>query len=192
MLNEELLKNTMLHLNNKISDEDLGIVMKELQILLNDYDVSRRATDLMVYEDLPKAYKVFMVTKKLEGRSSGTLELYQLCLEHFFDSIGKSLDEITTNDIRVYLYYVKDTRGISDRTLDNRRLILNNFFTWCSQEGYISSNPCATIAPIKFECKPREPLSDIEMERLRMSCVTSRERAILEVLYGTGCRCYVI
>ena len=45
-----------------------------------------------------------------------------------------------------------------------------------------------TIPAIKYEKKPRENLTQLELEYLRQSCQTPRERAIIEFLFSTGCR----
>ena len=45
-----------------------------------------------------------------------------------------------------------------------------------------------TIKPIKFEKKPRQPLTQIELEYIRQACQTPKERAMVEFMYSTGCR----
>lgn len=72
--------------------------------------------------------------------------------------------------------------------MDGKRLVINTFFEWCRDEGYINKNPCKQIHPIKYEAKPREPLTGIELELVRDACKTYREKAIIETLYSTGCR----
>ena len=49
-------------------------------------------------------------------------------------------------------------------------------------------NPGENVAPIKYEKKIREPLTDTEMEALRSVCDTPYEKAVVETLYSTGCR----
>ncbi len=176
-------------LDGRVPDSVLGIILDELQIFLADYDVKKKSTEIAVCTELPDAYKVYMVTKKIEGRSTDTLKLYKVYLEQMFYDIGKPLEKIEANDIRLHLHRIQSERKISDRTLNCRRVIIHGFFAWCVTERYIGYNPCATVRPIKYEKKPRQPLSDVEMEQLRDSCKTLREKAIMEVLYATGCRC---
>ena len=179
----------MTRLDGKLSASDLALVKSELELFCGNYDISERVTAVVPYEDVfPNAYRAYMVTKKIEGRSMGTLDQYKRRLEEMFMAINKPLEEITTNDIRLFLYTIKEQRNISDHTLDNTRLILNSFFSWCSQEEYCTKNVCASIAPIKYERKEREAFSDVEIERLRDGCITLRDKAIVEVFYATGCR----
>ena len=101
---------------------------------------------------------------------------YDLYLKDFFRQINKPIKNITTNDIRVYLYKVQTQRGLSNRSLDSRRTIINAFFEWCCNEEYVDRNPCRTIKKIKYETKERKPLTAIELEQLRDACDTSRDK----------------
>lgn len=186
---DELLNDVMINLHGKVSDEELEMICDSLRACISHYTISHTGTEVAVYEGLPKEFEIFLVAKKIEGRSMGTLDLYKIRIEDMLYTIAKPLKEITSNDIRLYLYSLQNNRGISDRTLDNCRLIINGFFKWCWEEGYIEKNPCASIRPIHYESKPREPLNDLEMETLRKGCVTPRDFAVVETLYSTGCRC---
>ncbi len=172
----------------KIPDECLQVVSKEITVLLGDYDVTKRENEIIPYTGLPEAYQAYMVSRKIEGRSEGTLRLYKIRLEDMLTTIGKPVEDITANDLRIYLYGLQKRRGISDRTLDSVRLALNAFFSWCSTEGYCKTNVCAGIKAIKYEIKQREALTDTQLENLRNACLTDREKAIVEVMYSTGCR----
>lgn len=176
-------------LSGKISDEALKTVLHELQVFSSNYEIQERETHLVPYESkIPDCYKVYMVAKKIEGVSQVTLKTYNYYLTDFFDHINRPFEEITTNDIRIYLYEVQQRTGICNRTLDGKRLAINTFMDWCWKEGYIKSNPCTGIKPIKFEEKPREPLSNMELEMIRDACEDYRDRAMIELFYSTGCR----
>ena len=175
-------------LDGKIPDEDLRIVKEELDIFSNDYDIRKKETALAVVDEMPQAYITYMVTKKIEGLSDDTLKQYKLTIEKMLTGIGKRVEDITANDLRLYLYNYKATRNVSNRTLDNMRLHLSSFFTWCLNEQYITKNPCRQITRIKFEKKVRETLTDTELEHMRDCCRNLREKAMIDVLYATGCR----
>lgn len=171
-----------------LDEEKLKAVMLEIGAAIRDYDITERKTEVAVQEGLPQCMKVFLVGKKIEGRSKATLDLYRIALEDLFRTVTKPVDEISTNDMRIYLYELKERRGIQDVTMESRRRIIHSFFTWCHNEGYIPRNPMRSISPIKYEVKPRLPFSDTQMEIIRGACRTDRERAIIETLYATGCR----
>lgn len=153
------------------------------------YEVNKKETALAVYnEELPEIVKIYIVCKKIEGLSPRTLDTYMRMLRLFFRDIRKPLPKITANDIRVYLFNYQRERGCSNRTLDKYRQYLASFFSWAADEGYVQQNPMRTIPAIKYEKKPRQNLTQLELEYLRQSCQTARERAIIEFLYSTGCR----
>lgn len=188
-MREEFTNDVAVHLSGKISDDDLRVVMRELRMLVTDYEIESRKVELALMDDIaPKCFQAYMVAKKIEGLSGGTLNVYRLYLEDFLQYIGKPLLDVTANDIRVYLYTMQNRRGITNRSLDGKRLVINGFLEWCFREGYISKNPCKQISPIKYEAKPREPLSGIELELVRYACRNYRERAMVEMFYSTGCR----
>ena len=177
------------NLYDKIPEEVLKTIQNELFVYVENYDLKQRETTVGKYTGyLPECYKVYFVSRKIEGLSDKTLEQYRLYLDDFFFAINKNLDEITANDIRIYLYKVQKQRNISDRTLDSRRAAIHAFFTWTADEGYIAKNPCRSIKKIKYERKERKGLTDIELEKVRMACKTIREKALVEFLYSTGAR----
>lgn len=176
-------------LDGKISDEALRTVLQELQVFTFNYDISQRETHVVPYQNnIPDCYRVYMVAKKIEGMSPESMKTYNFYLTDFFEHINRPFEQVTTNDIRIYLYETQKRTGISNRTLDGKRLVINTFMDWCWKEGYIPNNPCASIKPIKFEEKPREPLSNMELEIVRDACENYRDKAMIELFYSTGCR----
>lgn len=189
-MNDLFVKEFISKLDGKVGNDQLKTVLHELEIFVSNFDIKNRNTEIIPYDNnyIPNVYKVYYVSKKIEGMSPKSLDLYDLYLKDFFFMVQKKIEEITTNDIRLYLYTIQKQRNIGNRSLDSRRLILNAFFQWCADEGYITKNVCKCINPIKFEVKERQPLNDIELELVRDACDDTRSKAIIEVLYSTGCR----
>lgn len=189
MSREQFVNNFVTKLYGKVSDEALGIIRNELSIYIENYELSRRETAVGKYTGyLPECFKLYFVSRKIEGLSDKTLNLYRMYLDDFFLQTNKKLEDITANDIRIYLYSVQKERGISNRTLDSRRSAIHAFLEWAANENYIGKNPCRAINVIKYERKEREGLTQVELEKVRMSCKTAREKAIVEFLYSTGAR----
>ena len=188
-MSDSFAKEFVANLNGKISPEVMRIVLDELSIFTKDYTIGRKSTDIVQRDDtLPYCYKIYMVSKKIEGLSPESLSVYNYRLLHFFNHVCKPINDITSNDIRAYLYNAQSKGKLSNRSLDSVRLVINTFMEWCVSEGYITLNPCKSIKPIKYEQKQRTPLSDIELELVRMACTSIREKAIVEFFYSTGCR----
>ena len=177
-------------LSTKITPADLKIVSVQLEMFFADYNIVRRETQLMSYnEDIFKEVKEYLVTRKIEGLSDKSLTRYKDALMRFFYNVNKPCYDITTNDVKKYLYDLKNHTGMKDISLNNQRCAISAFFSWLVDNDYIIKNPCATIKNIKCEKHTRHGLPAIDMETLRAACANEREKAIIEFLYATGCRC---
>lgn len=189
----EQMKNLFLvqlqELNPGMMPDEYNVITKALDLAVTNYDISKKKTDVIPYvEPIPMLVKTYLVVKKTEGLAKGTLENYARILIKFFSWIRKPPEEITANDIRLFIYNYQRFRHVSDRTLDKYRETICWFFTWAHMEEYLPRNPGRSIKPIKYEIKERQALSQIELEYLRMACETVRDRAMLEFMYSTGCR----
>lgn len=187
---EKELNEFMVLLTGKVSDQDLWVVKEQLEIFLKDYELIRRETSLILFqEDLFKELKEYLVSLKIEGKSDKTLYQYKQALKKFLCNINKPCDEIKANDVKAYLYNLKQFTGMKDISLNNQRNYIGAFFKWLVNNEYLVKNPCANIKVIKYEKNTRHPLTAIEMEKLRAACKTVRDRALIEFLYATACRC---
>ena len=172
-----------------LKGEDLQPILDCLDCAAFNYDVKKKETQIVPYnQELPYLAKTFIVCKSVEGYSEGTLYNYTRFLTKFFFAVQKAPEMVTPNDIRVYLYMYQKERGISNRSLDKVRASISAFYKWMLVEGYIDKDPTIAIKKIKYEKKPKTPCTQIDLEYLRRACETKKQKAILEVLYSTGCR----
>ena len=187
---KERLKNDLLLLLNQYLDSNtLRIVDTKIDMVLSNYEIEEPRTQLVPYEyKVPETIQIYIVTKKISGLSEKSLYLYNIVLNDFFQAIQKTNDKVTANDIRIYLYKYQKDHNISNRTLDCRRTIICSYFGWLASEEYIFKNPAINITPIKYERKHKKPMSQLDLEKVRLACKTNREKAIVEMLYSTGCR----
>lgn len=170
------------------SKEQIEMVINCMNKVSYNYEISKKKTELAVREEVPKILKTYMVCKKIEGYSMGTLENIYRSLSLFYKFIGKRFEDVKPNNIRYYLYNYKEQRKIKDCTLEKYRQCICCFYEWAHSEGYIETNPAHTIKAIKFEKTIRKPLKQIDLERVRLACKTEKDRAIIDFLYSTGCR----
>lgn len=188
---EQMKNEFLLNLSNTetFSSDELNTILTCLDLSVYNYDILRKQTQIIPYnQELPEMVKMFIVSKSIEGYSEGTLNNYKRTLSNFFFTIQKSPEQITPNDIRVYLYNYQKERGISNRSLDKLRDCISSFYKWAYNEDYISKNPTLPIASIKYDKKSKVACTQTELEYLRRACETLKQKAILEVLYSTGCR----
>lgn len=189
VMKHELITKLAMELGD-LSQDTLSLVSTIFDIVSRNYTITKDETQIAIWEQerLSKLIKTYIVVKKMEGLSDNTLDRYLLYLNQFLLSNRKPIDQITGNDVRMFLFDYQMNHNVSNRTLDGIRSIICTFFKWAASENYIQKNPADTIKSIRFEEKPRRPLEQIELERLRRACKTPRDLAILETLYSTGCR----
>lgn len=186
----EKLKNDLITMLDKYVDVGtLQQIEPQLELILSNYEIEDRKTEIIPYRsDIPETVEIYMVTKKISGLSDKSLYLYGVVLTDFFRTIQKKPETVSANDIRVYLYSYQKNHKISNRTLDCRRTIICGYFNWMAAEEYICKNPAINIPPIKYERKHKKAMTQLDLEKVRSACKTKREKAIVEMLYSTGCR----
>jgi integrase/recombinase XerD len=87
----------------------------------------------------------------------------------------------------MYLAHYSQT-GIKNSTLGTTVTALKSFFSWLADQEYIRKSPMKNIKQTKPEKRVRKALTDEELELLRSTCKTDREKSIIEFFYSTGCR----
>lgn len=169
--------------------ETISRIGNTLDKVAYNYDFKEKMTAVAVIDDeYTKLVKMYLASKHLEGLSDKSIEMYAGRLKKFFSYIPKHPKDIQTNEIRLFMVQYQKDIGISDRSLDKFRQILNGFFEWCVNEEYITKNPCKNIKEIKYEVEPRHSLTRFQLEKVRRACKSERDLAIVDVLYSTGCR----
>lgn len=186
----EHFKNQFLVLiSDQFSSEELVSISRALDTATYNYDVVQKETSIVLYNsEVPEMVKIYLVCKKMEGLADGTLSNYMYYLRTFFFDLQKAPEQVTANDIRLFLYNYQKKHNITNRTLDKYREYIRRFYSWAYNEGYIEHDPSKNVKAIRYEVKPRKALNQLELEYLRKACETPREKAIIEMLYSTGCR----
>ena len=134
-----------------------------------------------------RAIKEYICSCGVEGMSNLTLKAKTYILKGFFEAVKKDLETVSTLDVRNWLYAISQD-GVKDATRDNYRVNLNAFYTWCIKNRYVKWNPVEDINPIKCEKNEREYLTKEELDIVRASLQTPRERAFIEIAVSSGCR----
>lgn len=159
-------------------------VKNRLSVITSKYHVHRIEED-EAHPDLQEKIQLFLSTKKLEGLSHHTLRGYKLELGLFADKVKKRAENVTAADIRVYL---GSLQGLKMSTIGRKQSVLSSFFSWLAGEEIIQRDPTAKLKPPKTEKRMPKALGIEELEMLREGCETVRQRAMIEILYATGCR----
>lgn len=168
-------------LNPNIDSIKLKIRLEEV---LDRYNIETKTTE-QLKADLLDNIRLYISSKRLEGLSDLTLSDYYRELVMFEFFVNKPTVQITTSDIRRYL---ASNDSVMASTNGKKLSVIKSFFTWMVDEEIILRNPSARIKQMKQPKRLPKALTAIELERLREACHTLRERAMIEVMYSTGCR----
>ncbi len=120
------------------------------------------------------------------------LARFQTWCESEEDLAPNNLAEVSASLLRLYLAALTE-EGLAASSRQRHLSSLRSFFAFLEQRGVLSSNPAQALrGPRKGKRLPRH-LEEDEVERL-LSAPTEddpsvyRDRALLEVLYSSGCR----
>lgn len=179
----------ILHHLPSFSSAQLSDIKEAVRITLCKYELTPKETALQtVNTDSFPYLKMYLESCEQAGRAKGTVSLYRFHLSRLLSYINKGITDINDDDIYTYLYNYKHRRTVSNAYLNQLRLIFNGFFKWLVKKRVLTSNPVDPLDTIKYQKKVKKPLSAEEVEKLRSSCQTERDLAIVECLYSTAVR----
>lgn len=165
-------------------------IRTQLIIILSEYEIDKRKTEVAIRnEDKNNLYLAkFLAAKAASGRTDRTLHFYKNSIMASLNKMGKTFDEITPDDLRLYLAVRIRKDQVSKVTVNNERRALSSFYQWLQREEILLKNPMSKVDEIKVVKTKKEAFSEMDIEKLRHECRTSREKMILEFLLSTWCR----
>lgn len=166
---------------------DQAKVRQAIEEILYNYTIEDKETLPAVMDNMGDMILLYLATRRTEGLSDITLKDYGRTLGRFANAIRKNVEDISAMDIRMYLAN-RSKENIKTTTLAHDTDVLRGFFNWLEDEEYIDKSPMRKIKTPKVEKRLREALTKEEFETLRTGAKTLRQKALLELLYSTGCR----
>ena len=132
----------------------------------------------------------YLMSRRVIGIASSTLKKELSILQLFLNETLKDLSEITTKDVRDYFNSINKLKA---STIETRVIVLKSFFVYLQEQKVIEHNPTLFLKCPKIPLRVPQTISVSEVEELlsvpsSSSFYDLRDKAILEVLYGTGIR----
>ncbi len=128
---------------------------------------------------------------KAQGKNKRTFVKHLYCLKHMLELLGKtSAKDATRKDMERVMGGLED-RGLADETKRNIRAITKQFFKHAFGDDIQYPLSVAWIRTSQNEKKRRLPediLTDEDVQRLLKAALNFRDRALISILYDTGCR----
>ncbi len=167
-----------------LPDVEMNRLEIRLEEVLCNYDIIRKS-DKEIANDFQEKIDLYLSARAIEGLSPKTIEGYRIELNLLCGFISKAVVQITTADIRQYL---ASNKSWMMSTVDSKLSKLKTFFGWLVREEMLLRDPTSKINPPKKPKRLKQSLSIEQLEIVRESCKTLRERALMETMYSTGCR----
>lgn len=130
------------------------------------------------------------------GLAENTLSAYQQDLNRFILAVGKNeikyVEQVTAEDLSVYLANLSSAK-LSATSMARHFAAIKGFFKFAVKENIIPSDPTVAISTPKLPSRLPKALQVLEIDSLIAAVATPdlvgyRNLAILEFMYGTGCR----
>lgn len=130
----------------------------------------------------------YLTCRYQDGLSKATLKHNGYIIKSFFDFARTPIGDIKQYHVRRWFDKIERENKISKSTLDNYRITLSKFFSWCVEQGYITDNPVKTITKIKYIKNHRQAISEEDVCKIKMACQDIRETAMVNLFLATGLR----
>ena len=114
----------------------------DLWVILNNVEITSRCTEIAeLNEDQDNLLlKRFLISKQVKGCTKRTLQYYAASIPFTLQKIGKSVTEITTDDIRYYMAMRLRRDKVTKTTIGNEIRNLGSFYNWLYVEELIKTN----------------------------------------------------
>lgn len=136
---------------------------------------------------LSEVWELYNADKQIEGFSPHTVKAYKiqhnLLVRHFGDI---DIENIKLIELKQYL--AKDAVRLKPASLGHRVRFLRGFFRYAHEEGITSTFVAAKLKEPKEGQRIPKFIVEEDLEWLRESCKGAREKALISLLYATGCR----
>lgn len=167
-----------------VSDADIVKLKLRFEEVANNYSIDRKTVEELE-NDFADKIEYYLNALRLEGYSEQTLYGNKLDLNKFSQYVNKAVVQVNTADVRGYLASRPDW---SNGTVAKKLSTLKAFYKWMVAEEFVLRDPTAKIRTLKQEKRLPKAMSQNELEMIRDACENSKERALVEVFYSTGCR----
>lgn len=167
-----------------VSDADIVKLKLRFEEVANNYSIDRK-TPTELENDFADKIDYYLNALRLEGYSEQTLYGNKLDLNKFSQYVNKAVVQVNTADVRSYLASRPDW---STGTVAKKLSTLKAFYKWMVAEEFVLRDPTAKIRTPKQEKRLPKAISPNELEKVRDACESTRDRALVEVFYSTGCR----
>ena len=189
-MKEQLENDLVIALTPYLKDMNGQELKLRISMVLAEYEVTKTERALTVYEgDVNELImKRFLSAKIAQGCSKKTIAFYKNSITASLEQIGKPYNDVTADDIRLYLAKRIYMDKVSKVSANNERRNLSAFYGWLQREEILLKNPMVKVDAVKVTKTKKKAFEQMEIEKIRDACRSRRETAMIEVLLSTWAR----
>ena len=164
-----LMEEVLVELSVSFKESEIQQIRRSLLRAFEHYDVIQADENfsLIQVDDFNnQLIKRYMVKKSLSGITKSSIYHYVMETKKCLAVIDKRATDVTSEDIELYLISYKAKNRISNTSLYNMSICINNFFIFLEDEEIIMKNPMKKLPRIKKDTIPEPIFSKRDEERL--------------------------
>jgi integrase len=189
MTKTDLINDIAFEMSDILTPEQIDKVKIVFLVKMQDYDISENRQLPMVEEhDNEWLMKRYWIDSVAAGLSESTIRGYIGRIKEFFDYAGKNYKYVTAQDITDFLAIKAYRDHISQNYKSTIYRYLSTFFSWAYRKEHITKNVADGVDKVKQIQAQKKRLTDEEIEDIRDVLVTTKEKALFELMLCTGMR----
>ena len=118
--------------------------------------------------------------RTLPSLSARRIAKYRFRMGKISRDLGKTFDQVTQDDLRLYIQRVNGSPDFTDWTKLDYRIFIKKFFAWMHDREWVS---WIRLGRVKAAVGVNDILTDLELDNLRRACDNPRDRALVETAY---------
>lgn len=118
--------------------------------------------------------------RTLPSLSKRRIDKYRSRMGKISRDLGKPFDQVTKDDLRLYIQRINGSPDFTDWTKLDYRIFIKKFFAWMHDREWVS---WIRLGKVKAAVGVDDILTDLELDNLRRACDNSRDRALIETAY---------
>ena len=158
---EQIIKNVLNAMTSRLDPEQLEHLSNVLYLNFHGKEIQEEHTELVdTGEDGDEAkIRMFVASKIAMNRKCKTLEHYVKEVRNVMTFLGKSIEDITSMDLRMYYGYMREVKGMKAITVQTRLHYLSSFWDFLVTEELVRGNPVKKVGTLKLEKEIKKPFS---------------------------------
>lgn len=189
MTKTDIINEVVWEMSTELTREQQDRLKITMLVKMHDYELTELkmlpAAELHDNEWLLKRY---VVDSLAADRKESTVKAYVGAVKELLRETGKHYSQLTSQDITDFLAIKQHRDKVSQNYKSTLYRYFSAFFGWAYDNEHIKNNIISKVPHVKAVQKKKERLTDEEIEDIRDSCQTLKEKALVELLLSTGMR----